>query len=307
MNPILSFIGSLLKSSVFIYNIKSTPAGLTCCNYKKFDENILTIKCLQINCEMYRLHPKARFPKSTIFSLYTRVCACETDMRTTLRRSLIIFSFLWVSVSVCVCVCVCVSVCVCVCVCVCNRDIPAAETWEGGTHKTLDSALSGDRGVLKCQNSNFLKICHSQSHTLTLCISLTQPNSLCCLHSYPLELASPPPPPLSSLSAVNTVSFSLSSIHKVPQGEIVSHTTVLRCHPLLSPSPLSPSFQTKHSLTPFTERQSKTGKRKKGREREGRVWESRAPPTFRRCSSPSLNCGPMRVAHSQLMQSFYNR
>lgn len=144
------------------------------------------------------------------------------DMCAPLRRPLIICYFLWVSVWVCTCVQACVLLRVC------DRDIPAAETWEGVTYETLDSALSGDWGVLKCQNSNFLQ---TVTHTLTLCISLTQPNPLCCHHSYLPELSLP-----SHLSFIykHCLSFSLSSILMVPQGEILSHTTVPCCHPTSS-------------------------------------------------------------------------
>lgn len=57
---------------------------------------------------------------------------------------IVIFSF---TDSVCMYVCICVYTWVHMrrhtCVCVPTDDIPAVETWEGGSHKTLDSGLSG--------------------------------------------------------------------------------------------------------------------------------------------------------------------
>lgn len=103
-------------------------------------------------------------------------------MQTPLRRSLIICYLLWVSMCMCACVHACMHASVC------DRNIPAAETWEGVTYKTLDSALSGDWGVLKCQNSNFLQ---TVTHSDPLHLSLTQLTALCCLHSYSPVLAFP--------------------------------------------------------------------------------------------------------------------
>lgn len=98
---------------------------------------------------------------------------------------------------------------------------------------------------------------HSQSHTLTLCISLTQPNTLYCLHSYPPESFSP-----LSFSCKHCLSFSLSSIHKIPQGEILSHTTVLYC-PLFSFSNETLTLSLHIELLSKV----KQGERKRGRKR----------------------------------------
>ena len=201
----------------------------------------------------------------------------------------------------CMCACMQGKVSVHVFLCMYDRDIPAAETWEGVTYETLDSALSGDWGVLKCQNSNFLQTV-TPSHTLWPSASLSHSQT----HSaaFILVLKSLLFPPPLSFGYKHCLSFSLSSIHKVPQGEILSHTTVLPPPPLL----LFIKLNTHSFSSHWASRQSKAVRKGIEWEREeGRVWESRAPPTFRRCSSPSLNCGPMRVAHSQLMRSFYNR
>lgn len=192
-----------------------------------------------------------------------------------LRRSLIICYFLWVRVCF---------------LRVCDHDIPAAETWEGVTYETLDSALSGDWGVLKCQNSNFLQTV-TPSHTLWPSASLSHSTTHSAPKSDHPELASS-----FFFYPKHCLSFSLRSIHKVPQGEILSHCP---------PPPHFVTLNTHSFSSHWASRQ--TARRGREGEREGRVWESRAPPTFRRCSSPSLNCGPMRVAHSQLMRSFYNR
>lgn len=91
---------------------------------------------------------------------------------------------------------------------------------------------------------------HSQSHTLTLCISLTQPNTLCCLHSYPQELAFF----LLSLSAINTVSHFLSDpfirSHKEKSCLTPLYCTVLYCTatPLALLLLYAPFPQTKHLL-----------------------------------------------------------
>lgn len=47
----------------------------------------------------------------------------------------------------------------------CERNIPAGETWECATYEMLDSDLSADWRVLKCQNFNFLQTV-TPSHTL---------------------------------------------------------------------------------------------------------------------------------------------
>lgn len=91
-----------------------------------------------------------------------------------LRRSLIICYFLWVRVCF---------------LRVCDHDIPAAETWEGVTYETLDSALSGDWGVLKCQNSNFLQTV-TPSHTLWPSASLSHSTTHSAPKSDHPELAS---------------------------------------------------------------------------------------------------------------------
>lgn len=108
-----------------------------------------------------------------------------------------------------------------ICVCACDRDIPAAETWEGVTYETLDSDLSGDWGVLKCQNSNFLQTV-TPSHTLWPSASLSHSHTHSFLSSRACFF-------LLSRSAINTLSFSPSSILKVPHGEIYCGLTPQYC------------------------------------------------------------------------------
>ncbi len=156
------------------------------------------------------------------------------DTWSPLRWSLIICYFLWVSH---------VRVCLQACVFLQSRHSSSRNLRRCDLRDTGFCSFWGLRGA-EVSEFQFPPNSHSQSHTLTLCISLTQPNTLYCLHSYPSRACFF----LLSLSAINTVSYFLCSIHKVPKGEILSHTTVLYC-PLAFPFSLP---QTKHSLFLFT-------------------------------------------------------
>lgn len=186
------------------------------------------------------------------------------DMCAPLCQPLIICYFLWVSVWVCTCVQACVLLRVC------DRDIPAAETWEGVTYETLDSSLSADWGVLKCQNSNFLQ---TVTHTLTLCISLTQPNTLCCHHSYLPELSLP-----SHLSFI--YKHSLSHFLSVPFLWYHKEKSCLTplYHAVTPPPPICSLPQT--NTHPFSSHRA-SGKIKRGgkveREKEREEFENRGP------------------------------
>ena len=195
------------------------------------------------------------------------------------RRSLITCYFLWVRVCF---------------LRVCDRDIPAAETWEGVTYETLDSALSGDWGVLKCQNSNFLQTV-TPSHTLWPSASLSHSTT----HSAP---KSDHPELVSSFSFFypkHCLSFSLRSIHKVPQGEILSHCTVM-------PPPPPSLRQTKHSLFLFTlSFQANSEERKRGKNR-GESLRIAGPSYFPEMLQPIpklwANEGGSFTTHALLLQ-----
>ena len=135
---------------------------------------------------------------------------------------------------------------------------------------------------------------HSQSHTLTLCISLTQHNTLCsevwssraCFFLF-------------FFYPKHCLSFSLRSIHKVPQGEILSHCTVM-------PPPPPSLRQTKHSLFLFTlSFQANSEERKRGRNR-GESLRIAGPSYFPEMLQPIpklwANEGGSFTTHALLLQ-----
>lgn len=84
----------------------------------------------------------------------------------------------------CPCVCACVRACMLRCVIATFQQQKPEKLW---LTRHWNQLFLGTEGCWSVRIPIFSK----QSHTLTLCISLTQLNTHCCLHSYSPELAFP--------------------------------------------------------------------------------------------------------------------